>query len=308
MIRQDLVKGNLKGAMDKLIQNSIDDTQFPYRRGESWRLGYGMTGKLMTPFMQWPVEYIHTLGKWAGTGQWDKLARWYASTSLITRTFSQEYNTDFSKSLGVNPMLNINMSPPPVTVITNGLGLIYNAISDNEQAYEKNAETLFKTLTLAIPGGVEGSNLLKFYKAYKNGPVGPDGTYAMPDGSGRPNYYSFKDLFWNALGMPTLQKTENQNLQKEMSADKFDYSQAKKEVLNLYQDGMSSINAGQDGQKYLDRANELITEYAEKGIDLSPSDTDFNKFYIPATEQTWNSLNQSLKAKFAPRVFSSPAK
>lgn len=307
LIRQDLVKGNLTSARDKLIQEAIDDTQFPYRRGESWRLGYGMSGKLSTPFMQWPNEYIHTIGKWAGTGQWDKIARWYASSSLIVRTFSQNYNTDFSKSLTFGPLKSLNYSPPPAEVILNGVGLIYNHIAGNEQAYEKNGEALLKTLKLAIPGGVEGSNLKKAYEAYKNGPVGPNGTYAYPDASGRPNYYSFKDLFWNSLGMPTIQKTENQNLQREMTTDKFKYSQAKKEVLNLYQDGMSSISAGESsGQKYIDQANKMIEEYAQKGIDLSPSDDDFNKFYIPATEQTWNSLPAALKAKFAPRVFSLP--
>lgn len=310
LIRQDLIKGDLKSASDKLIQNAIDDTQFPYRRGESWRLGYGMAGKLGTPFMQWPVEYVHTLGKWVGTGQWDKLGRWWASTSLIARTFSQEYNTDFSKSLGFSPLQNINLTPPPLTVIQNGLGLIYNSISDNEQAYEKNGDQLFKTLKLAIPGGVEGSNILKFYKSYQDGPIGPDGTYVTKDSSGRPTYYNFRDLFWNAMGMPTLQKVENQNLMSEMSQDKFDVSQNKKEVVNLYQDGMSLISEGrqEQGQKYLDKANELINEFAEKGIDLSPSDTDFNKFYIPATEQTYNSLPESLKSKYAPRVFSSPNK
>lgn len=309
IIRKHLAKGEIDQARNLVIQNAIDDTQFPYRRGESWRLGYGMAGKIGTPFMQWPVEYIHTLGKWAGTGQWDKLARWYASSTLIARTFEQSYNTDFGKALGFGPLGSLNLTPPPITVIKNGLGLIYNNLADNEQAYEKNGEELFKALKLAIPGGVEGSNIQKFYQAYKAGPIGPDGTYAMPDASGRPNYYSFKDLFWNALGMPTLQKVENQNLQKEMSQDKFDYAQAKKEVLNLYQDGMSSISAGEtSGQKYIDQANEIITQYAEKGIDLSPSDDDFNKFYIPATEQSWNSLPASLKAKYAPRVFSSPNK
>lgn len=309
LIRQDLVKGDLKGAFEKLAQNAIDDTQFPYRRGESWRLGYGMAGKIGTPFMQWPVEYIHTLSKWASTGQWDKLARWYGSTTLLARTFEQSFNTDFGPSLGLGPLGNLNFTPPPVSVIQNGMGLIYNQISDNEQAYEKNAEELFKSLRLAIPGGVEGANIIKAYKAYQNGPVGPGGTYALPDASGRPNYYSFKDLFWGALGMPTLQKTENQNLQKEMASDKFDYSRAKKEVLHLYQDGMSSISAGEaSGQKYIDQANKLIEEYAQKGFDLSPSDDDFNKFYIPATEQSWQSLPEALKAKYAPRVFKDPGR
>ena len=309
LIRKDLTTGDLSGAFQKLAQNAIDDTQFPYRRGESWRLGYGMAGKIGTPFMQWPVEYMHTLGKWAGTGQWDKLARWYASSTLIARTFKQSYNSDFGRSLGTGPLGSLNFTPPPVTVIQNGLGLIYNHLSDNEQAYEQNGAALLKALRLAIPGGTEGANITAAYKAYQKGPVGPDGTYAMPDSAGRPNYYSFKDLFWNALGMPTLQKTENQNLQSEMSADKFNYSQAKKQVLNLYQDGMSSISAGEpSGQKYLDQANELISQYAAKGMDLSPSSDDFNKFYIPATQQAWNSLPASLKAKYAPRVFASPNK
>ncbi len=212
---------------------------------------------------------------------------------------------DFGSSLGAQPLTNVNISPPPVTVISNGIGLIYNQISDNEQAYEKNAEQLFKSLKLAVPAGTELVNINRAYKIYKEGPD-ENGFYAVrnPDGTLQRNA-TFKDVFWSALGMPTNPKVEGQELKSDMSKAKFDYSQRKKEILELYQNGLSLINAGHDaeGNKYVERANELISAGADDGLNLTPSGDDFDKYYIPANQRTYDALPASLKPKFAPRVF-----
>lgn len=286
LIRQDLVSGNMKGAFEKYVQNVIDDTQFPYRRGAEMRLSYGAAGHLGTAFMQWPNEYLHTLSGWAKTGQFDKLIRWWGVTSLITRTFKEEFGWDFSKSFFLGPLGSL--SPAPLfKVASEGLTALSNWMNDNEEALEVNKDNLAKQLKLTYPAGVEAGNIQNFFKSYNAGPIGPGGTYPVYDLGGRLKYYgSFKDIFWQAMGMPTIEKTQVNELQKEMINAKFNYTQAKSKVLEYYQ------------QEKYDQANDLIQQY---GIKLSPA--DFDKYYIPLTQRTYDSLPATLKAQFAPKVY-----
>lgn len=308
-IRQDLVQGDMKGAFEKLAQNAIDDTQFPYRRGESMKLSYGMAGHIGTAFMQWPVEYTHTLAKWVATGQVDKVVRLMGSTSLILRTFKDQYGIDFSNSFGLSAIKSLS-SPfieggsPVVKALNEGSQALYAWVDNNEEELQKHQDELMRQARLAIPGGLEGQNMLNFYNAWKEGPD-ENGEYAVKNSNGTLNYRApFKDIFWGAMGFPATEKVANQNLQKDMAAEKFDYTRAKRKVIELYQDGLSSINAGDSsGQKSIDEANALIEEYGQKGLNLSPSEGDFDKYYIPATERTYQALPAGLKAKFAPRVY-----
>jgi hypothetical protein len=286
LVRQDLVSGNIRGAFEKYVQNVIDDTQFPYRRGAEMRLSYGSAGHIGTSFMQWPNEYFHTLSGWVKTGQYDKLIRWYGVTSLIINTFKEQTGWDFSKSFLLGPLASV--SPAPVIkLLTESVTALSNWMNDNEEALEKNKDNIANQLKLTYPAGVEIANVKNFFKSYDAGPVGPNGTYPVFDAGGRLKYYAnFKDIFWQAMGMPTAEKTQVNQLQKEMINAKFNYTQAKAKALEYYQ------------QEKYDQANDLIQQY---GVKLSPA--DFDKYYIPLTQRTYDSLPPVLKAQFAPRVF-----
>lgn len=309
-IRQALVSGDMKTAFESLARTSIDDTQFPYRRGESMRVSYGMAGHIGTAFMQWPVEYTHTLGKWLATGQTDKMIRLMGSTSVILRTFKDQYGIDFSKSFGINAIKSLT-SPlleggsPAVKFVNESSQALYSWVDQNDEELQKHQDELMRQARLAIPAGLEGVNALNAYKAWKEGPDS-EGLYAIRNSNGTLNYMApFKDVFWQSMGFPPVQKVENLDLQKSMSGDKFDYTRAKRKVIELYQDGLNLEEAQGPGagKKYLDEATQLIEEYANKGLDLSPNQRDFDKYYIPATQRTYQALPEGLKAKFSPQVF-----
>lgn len=320
-IRKALVEGDMKGAFESLARSAIDDTQFPYRRGESMKLSYGMAGHIGTAFMQWPVEYTHTLTKWVATGQVDRVVRLLGSTSVIIRTFRDQFGIDFSSSFatleGANPLESLTRpivgltSPflqggaPATKFIFESQQALYDWVSQNEEDLQKHQDELMRQARLAIPGGLQGQNMLNFYKAWEAGP-NEEGLYAVKNSNGTLNYYApFKDVFWGAMGFPATEKVANRELQREMSGDKFDYTRAKRRVVELFQDGMALEEAKGPGAgaKYIEEATAIIEEYANKGLDVSPDERSFDKYYIPATERTYQALPDGLKAKFAPRVF-----
>ncbi len=285
VIRQKLVAGDLEGARNQVIRNAIDDTQFPYRRGASMRLSYGAPGHVSTAFMQWPVEYFHTLKTWTATGQWDKLARWFGASTLILRSM-KDLGMDFSNSLYLNPIANTSLSPA-VKVASQAVQGLSNWLNDNQQELAGNIDELSKEMKLAYPAGLEIKNINTMVDSVKKGAVGPNGEYGVYDGSGRLKYYAtFPELFLNALGMPIQQKVDNAKLTTDIMNKQFEYSQAKQKALELFQQG--------DTQNAVD----IITKY---GIQLSPG--DFDKYYIPFNQNMFDSLPAQLKAEFAPRIF-----
>lgn len=283
IIRQKLVKGDTKGAFNQYIRDIIDDTNFPYRRGSSSRITYGLTGKLGTTFMQWPIEFAHTMGRWASTGQWDKIIRWYAASSAIKRTLQDTFGWDFTRSVYLGPF-DPSFSPF-VQAGLNAFEALQATWRDNASLLEESKDALTRTLkTLGMPAGVEIQNIRRFWYSYNKGPQGPDGQYGIYDDRGRLRYYAdFSELWSQLFGFPTVKKVSEAEKQKQMVNAQFEYSNVKKRVLEMYQ------------REDYDKANELISEY---GIQINSS--DFDQYYIPLTQRTWNALPASLKAKFLP--------
>jgi hypothetical protein len=162
------------------------------------------------------------------------------------------------------------------------------AFQKNDQQLEENKDALVRTLqSLGIPAGVEARYVRNFFKSYKAGPIGPDGTYPVYDDSNRLRYYgSFRDIWWQMFGFPTAVSEAQKRTQKEMVNAKFNYSQAKKEALKLYQ------------QEKYDEANSIIED---NNISLSPS--DFDQYYIPLTERTLQSLPAAIRYQFVNKVY-----
>lgn len=286
IIRERLINGDIKGAENNLIRVIIDETSFPYRKGASARITYGLTGSTATFLGKWNLEFLNTAGRYIRTGQWDKFVRYIGASSALVNTLKSTTNFDFSRSVYLGPV-SADL-PPTVKTAVDFTELLSNIKQQNIEEIENNKYEIVKTLkTFGIPGGVDIKNLNNFWRAYNKGPVGPNGEYATVDEQGRIGYYAtFPDLFWQLFGMPTVAKTESANLKKEILNDKFKYSQLKKDVLKLYRE-----------EKY-DEANQIIGEY---GIQLSPSDLD--QYYIPFSQRLYDSLPPMLKAKFAPRIF-----
>ncbi len=286
IIRQKLINGDIAGATQAYTSSIVDDINFPYRKGASSRVTYGLAGKLGTSLLQWPIEAGHTLGGWAKTGQWDKLIRWYAASAAIKRTLEDTFGFNFERSLLFGPFNNFYS--PFVQTAQQAIGAFTAFMQNNHQTFNQNSDAIVKTLKSAgIPGGVELQNINSFWKSYNEGPD-DSGQFPIYNAQGQMQYRAdFADLFWGQLmGMPTSQKLGQSNLQTDLKNATYDQTQAKEQALELLQQ-----------QKY-DEAAKIIEA---NGINITPQDMD--KYVIPLNQRTFMSLPDVLKAKFAPRVF-----
>lgn len=290
IIRRKLVDGDMDGAFTHAARDVINETNFSYARGTSSRVTFGLAGKIGTKFMRWPIEYAHTLGNWARTGQFDKLIRWYGSTTLTLRTIQDTLGIDFRDSFGLNPLKP--QAPPAIKAAQEFVGWAVARFEDNAEELEKHKDELARQITgLGIPTGVSLNDFNSFRKSmvkYAKGDRGPNGEeFAVLKRDGSVNYWTdFRDVWKQLWGFPTNQEVENRQLQTDIRNAKFDYSQKKKEALELLQ------------REKFDEASELMEEFQ---INVGPDDLD--KFHIPFNQRTFETLPASLKARFAPRVF-----
>lgn len=287
IIRQNLVKGNTEAAFNNYIREIIDETNFPYRRGASSQIGYGLGGKLATSLLQWPIEAASTLTRWVKTGQWDKMIRFYAAGATIARTMKETFGFDFERNLSAGGMFGNWWSPFAKTAI-DGVNAINAFMQNHKQDLNENKDSIVRTLKAGgIPGGVLIQNVKKFWRSYDAGPDA-DGMYGILNDKGEVQYTAdFSDLFWGTLmGFPVTNKEESSRLSNDIRNAQFDRSKTKERILELLQ------------QEQYDKASELMQD---SGITITPQDMD--DYYIPYNQRTFNSLPAQLKAQFAPRVF-----
>ena len=284
--RQQIVAGNTDDAFMHLVRDVIDETNFPYRKAAGSRIGYGLGGKLATSLLQWPIEAAHTLGRWTKTGQWDKVIRWSAASVAIQRTFEDAFGFDFTRSMFLGPFGNVYS--PFVQTAKNTIDALSAAVQDNREVFNENAEKIARTMQAAgMPAGVAIKNVQKFWRSYEKG-VNADNLYPILDDKGEVRGYAdFSDLFWGELmGFPTNQKESDSVLLKDIRNAQFDRTEMKQRIMEMFQ------------KEQFDEAADLM---AQSGINVSAQ--DFDDYFIPLTQRTWQALPAQLKAQFAPRVF-----
>lgn len=290
IIRQKLIEGDLEGAFNHAARDVINETNFSYARGTSSRVTYGLAGKIGTKFLRWPIEYAHTLGNWARTGQFDKLIRWHGSTALTLRTIKDTFGIDFASSFGLNPLKP--QAPPAVKAAIEFAGWAQARFDGAIDQVEQHKDELARQITgLGIPTGVSIGDFNDFRKTmqkYAKGDRGPNGEeFAVLKRDGSVKYWTnFRDVWKQLWGFPTVESTTNQQVGTDMRNAKFEYSQHKNDALQLLQQG-----------KY-DEAGKILEQYQ---INVGPSDLD--KYQVPFNQRTFETLPASLKARFAPQVF-----
>ncbi len=297
--RQHIVAGDVEGAFDHLVRDVIDETQFPYRKAATARIGYGFGGKLATSLLQWPLEASHTIGKWmvegARTGDFSKMIRYFAASYTLQRTLQNAFGLDFTRSLFLGPVLTSSFISPAIQLASNTIGMVMQSPwigalggSNNRELFNENKDKVLQTLNAAgYPGALEIKNIRSFKKSIDAGPD-KEGQYPVFDQNGNVKYYTdFTGVFMGELmGFPIDKKVRESFLNQEMLNAQVDQREMKQKILELLQ------------RERFDEASSLMSEY---GIRVTPADMD--NFYLPRSQRTFESLPASLKAQFGPRVF-----
>lgn len=277
-IRQQLVSGNIDKARDHMIRITIDNTQFPYRKGASARIQNGLTGKILTQFGQWANEYAHMLGRMVKYKQWDKLIRFYGTNAILVNSL-QGLGANFENSFGLEPA--VPATAPAIKIGSELYGIMQSMKSGYESDINKNQAEIYRQLkALGVPAGVQIQSFRDFNKSYEAGPIGPNGKFPVyaADGS-LTRYADFSDLFWTMFGFPTNEKVENQEQATKMANQRAEYSNAKQQAVDYLQNGE------------MEKAQELILQYQ-----LNISGADFEKYYVPKNQRTFQSLPAPVKA------------
>ena len=286
IVRQNLVKGDINAARNHYIRDIVDDTNFPYRRGASARVTYGLAGKLSTSLLQWPIEAANVMTRWVKGGQWDKVIRFAGASVAIERTMKETFGFDFARTLDPRSTFSSFYSP----FVRGGIEVlngISNLMQNNKEEFNKNKDAVVKTLSAGLPEGLEVKNIANFWRSYKRG-ANEDGTFSVLNKQGEVSYNTdFYGLFWGVLmGFPINEKVESSQIQKDIANDKFVRSQMKQKALELMQ------------QEKFDEAGKILGEY---GIEVTAQDLD--DYYIPLNERNFKTLTPMLKAKYAPRIY-----
>jgi hypothetical protein len=273
-VLRQLQAKNVDGAFEELVRSVIDETNFPYRRGEGPRATFGVSGKASTFLYKWQMEYGQTVGRWIRQGNFENLFRYYsASVSYINAFKSMNPGFDFSKTLYGGGPLNAQL-PATTQVVLDLIGVVQSQNADNAQAIDDSQEQIIKTLkSFGVPGGVDTANWQAFWRSYSNGPV--DGKYAIigPKGDQTEEPVYFHDLFYRMMGLPTVSKVESAESKRARTNYEYEISQAKRKVAELR-------NAGKN-----DEADNLVLKWDAKGEDVEPGPRAYDRFDIPYPER-----------------------
>lgn len=286
IIRQKLVAGDIDGAFNTYVSNIIDDTSFPYRKGSSARITYGLGGKMATGLLTYSIEAANVLERYARTGQWDKFLRIAAGAHATNETLKDDLGFDFGRTLALYKQFNNAISPFMQVAISTAEGI--QALADNNRQLinEKKGE-IVRTLTSSLPAGIEIKNVNRFLKSYRQG-VNENGEYGIYDNTGKLQYSGdFSELFWGALlGFPTLKREGDRNLYNQLKNESYSYKQKQDQINELMRQGN------------YDAADRLISQYG-----IFPSSGFETSRVIPRSERFFQSLPGPLKAELVDQVY-----
>lgn len=277
-----------------MSRQKLDGTQFPYRSAASARIFYGMEGKTLGTFMQWPVNYTNTLLTYAKNGEYEKLMRLAAFTSVLNNSLKNS-GVDFSKYLGFGPI-----KPgvgPIVDFMGNAFAVLKDELQNPKNAYtlqdlEANKDAMVRFgKSLGIPTGSFWQNFLDGIDSIQRGPNPIDGKYNLTDKKGRVSYsLPFNEILLHMMGFPS--ESKNAQLQTEAQGSSLNFEQQKlnAEVTDLFAKGDDAS---------LQKAYRIMQE--NPGVHpsgLGAVNSPFNK--LQRDFQTWS---PAIKEKMYPLVF-----
>ncbi len=207
---------SLKKAKDLYTQDTLDNTLFPYRRGEGARVQYGLGGKVGLQFSQWVWEYQRTLRSWISRGQWMKLIRFVGTSVAMNRTAKEAFGIDTSTWSLLGPFTGFPFGPILKTVfdLTTAAG---QALLGQSADLNKSAKDITRSMKLygGILTGVETSKIQDFNRSINRYEAGisvspdPEKPFGVYSTTGKLLYWT--DFTGLLLKLMNFQSTEATN-------------------------------------------------------------------------------------------------
>jgi len=280
IIRDHIAAGNLADAKNHLTRLTIDETQWPYRRGTGPEAFDGLKGKAIGTFLTWPVEYAHTIGRYIKLKQYNKLVRLIAASTTMKRSIEETFGWDFTKAFFLGPVRGGVISPVAQEAI-DVANYTSAALQGNAQQMEESKQEILNSMKLLYPGGLFADKQASFWKSVNEGP-NEEGLYPIYSQSGKLKYFGdFAELISISGGFPTTKQEQESSFIKDIQEHKIDRSRAKDDIMELYRE---------EKFEEADRMAEIFE------IRISPQ--DFEKYHVPLSSRLYKHLDRSGKGKF----------
>lgn len=296
IIRQKLLENtpeSIKFARDQVVQETIDSSFFPYRKGSESRLFYGTQGKMMMQYLSFPFEYAHTIKSYVARGQWDKLIRLYAMSTALQRSVKEATGVDITGYLASGPLKSFSFGPLVKAVWELG-SAFNNANQDNAQELDRNYSDVVAALRNYGGSlfGVGSQRLQALYKSVKRMEAGvsvstdpdPMKRFGIYSSTGKlKQWVTFADLLKYTLGGNPDEFTDLRDRTNTVKRAQMRYDAKKSEAVNALVDG--------DFKKF----DKIITENQIQIGDLSQTLQSYNQ---PLDQRLFSRMPAPLKAKY----------
>lgn len=283
----------LEEAQDLMMQDILDRTQFPYRKGSESRLHYGLGGKLGLQFAQWSWEYAFTLKSWMARGQWDKVVRWLGVSAAIKRSVEENTNIDVTDWAAFGPFTGFPLGPigKAASSAISGINAAFTGMDDE---VNKNWKDIANSLKIygGVLTGVGTQKIKNFWESIKRYEAGvvtstdpdPEKKFGIWSTNGKLiRWVSFSELLNTLLGFRSKSGVEQSDRISTVKKDQIEYQAQLDKAMNYLIDG----NFDKFDKSVIDN-NLLIPDISAK----------IKSYNIPLDQRIFERLPLQLKEKY----------
>jgi len=209
----DIIEGR-----DLMTREIIDRTQFPYRKGESTRIQYGLGGKMGLQWTSWTFELAQGFKDMVMRREWDKIARFIGIQVSLKRSVEKTYGIDITNWL-MNPINLVESQLGPAgKMVTDVIGMMNGAARGYQDDINDNYEDFTNALKLygGLATGVQAQKLSAFWRSINEHEAGivqspyPDRPFRIASSIGKlKNWVSYWDLLSYTCGFRPIEMTED---------------------------------------------------------------------------------------------------
>jgi len=297
---QDTIRQKLHGkkeadiieARDLMTRDIIDRTQFPYRKGETARVQYGLGGKMGLQWTSWTFELANGTRDMIARKDWAKLARFVGFQVNLKRSVEDTYNVDITNWL-MNPINLVESQLGPAgKMVTDVIGMMNGAARGYEEEVNANYKDFSNALKLygGLATGVQAQKFKNYWRSINEYEAGviqspdPDKPFRIFSDTGKvKNWVNFWDLTMNAAGFRSVELTEDSEA----------ISRAKEGQIDKQTKYGEAINALVQGDT---KGFEKIV--TENELDMANLSGRLDSYNTPLKQRVYDDLDAGLKLKY----------